>query len=81
LAEIAAVLYFAGCAMTPPIGYEGGRDRFLLSKRAWGPGTYAALAESGYFPMEKLDGLKERVPLCRGIPTDVRLSGIEANYG
>ena len=54
IADILAVLY--GSVMNYKAGEPKwkGRDRFILSKGHAGAGVYAALAESGFMPVEKL---------------------------
>lgn len=54
MADIVAVLYGAVLKVDPhnPVWPE--RDRFILSKGHAGAGVYAALAESGFFELERL---------------------------
>lgn len=55
MADIMAVLYGAVLRVRPDEpGWED-RDRFILSKGHAGAGVYVALAETGFFPKEKLD--------------------------
>ncbi len=54
MADLVAVLY-AGVLRVDPLRPQWPeRDRFILSKGHAGAGIYAALAESGFFPVEKL---------------------------
>lgn len=53
-ADILAVLYNEILNVDPGNPRSAGRDRFVMSKGHAGAGVYAALAESGFFPVEKL---------------------------
>jgi transketolase len=52
--DILAVLYGGILNVDPAAPESLGRDRFVLSKGHAGGGLYAALAERGFFPIEKL---------------------------
>jgi len=54
MADILAVLYNDILRVDPSNPRWEGRDRFILSKGHAGAGVYAALAERGFFPVEKL---------------------------
>lgn len=54
VADIMAVLYSEVLNYDPGSPDWGGRDRFILSKGHAGASVYAALAESGFFPVEEL---------------------------
>ncbi len=54
MTDIVAVLYGAVLRVDPEQPKWPGRDRFILSKGHAGAGVYAALAERGFFPVEKL---------------------------
>lgn len=54
MADILAVLYGSVMRFRPAEPRWSGRDRFILSKGHAGAGVYAVLAESGFFPAEKL---------------------------
>jgi transketolase len=54
MADIIAVLYGHVMRVNPSAPRWPGRDRFILSKGHAGAGIYAALAERGFFPLEKL---------------------------
>ncbi|MBV6417033.1 MAG: Transketolase 1 [Steroidobacteraceae bacterium] len=54
MADIVAVLYGKILRKNPQDPRWPDRDRFLLSKGHAGAGVYAALAESGFMPLEKL---------------------------
>ena len=53
-ADILAVLYGGILNVDPESPADPRRDRFILSKGHAGGGLYAVLAESGFFPVEKL---------------------------
>lgn len=55
MADLIAVLYSAVMRVDPKQPGWPERDRFILSKGHAGAGVYAALAELGFFPIEKLD--------------------------
>jgi transketolase len=55
MADLVAVLYAEVLRVDPRRPQWPDRDRFILSKGHAGAGVYAALAESGFFPVEKLD--------------------------
>lgn len=54
MADIIAVLYDGVLRVDPKFPSSPERDRFILSKGHAGAGLYAALAERGFFPIEKL---------------------------
>jgi len=55
MADIVAVLYGGIMRIDPRNPTQPNRDRFILSKGHAGAGIYAALAESGFFPIEWLE--------------------------
>ena len=54
VAELLTVLYFEAMHIDPADPKKPGRDRFVCSKGHAGPAVYAALANRGFFPKEKL---------------------------
>ncbi len=54
MAEILAVLYFQAMQVDPQNPKWDKRDRLVLSKAHGSPALYAALALSGYYPVEKI---------------------------
>lgn len=54
IADILAVLYGGFLNVDPAAPRKPDRDRFILSKGHAGTALYAALAETGFFPVEKL---------------------------
>lgn len=81
LAEIVAVLYFHKMKHDPKNPHWEDRDRFLLSKGHAALVQYAALAESGYFPMKEIERVKSLGAMLQGHPEMDRTPGIEANTG
>jgi transketolase len=57
------------------------RDRFVLSKGHAAPAYYAALAESGYFPIDELLTLRKLGSRLQGHPSRNKLPGIEMSTG
>lgn len=56
MSDLLAVLYGQVLNVDPRRPQSPTRDRFILSKGHAGAGVYAALAEVGFFPVEKLAG-------------------------
>ncbi|MDO8472878.1 MAG: transketolase [Dehalococcoidia bacterium] len=80
-ADIVAALYFRVLRHRPSEPRWAGRDRFVLSKGHAAPILYAALAESGYFPIEELNTLRQLGSRLQGHP-DVNLTpGVEMSSG
>ena len=80
-ADIVAALYFHKMRHDPKHPEWRERDRFLLSKGHLGILQYAALAESGYFPVEDLKHTKEIGSYLQGHPDVQKTPGIEAGTG
>ena len=80
-AAIVAELYFHKMRHDPKHPEWRERDRFLLSKGHVGILQYAALAESGYFPVEDLKHTKEIGSYLQGHPDVQKTPGIEAGTG
>jgi transketolase len=79
--EIVTSLYFKVLRHKPQKPYWPDRDRFILSKGHAAPLIYSVLAESGYFPVEKLLTLRQLDSCLQG-HTDCRLTpGIEMTAG
>ncbi|MBE3571722.1 MAG: transketolase, partial [Moorella humiferrea] len=57
------------------------RDRFVLSKGHAAPVLYAALAERGFFPLEKLTTLRRLGSPLQGHPDRKALPGVEVSTG
>lgn len=80
-ADIVAALYFHKMRHDPKNPEMEDRDRFLLSKGHVAILQYAALAESGYFPVEDLKTTKEIGSYLQGHPDVNKTPGIEAGTG
>jgi len=57
------------------------RDRFVLPKGHVAPVLYAALAESGYFPVEDLITLRKMGSKLQGHPVRGKVPGVEMSTG
>ncbi len=57
------------------------RDRFIMSKGHACPALYAALAETGYFGIDKLDTLRQFGSMLQGHPCMKTTPGIEISGG
>ncbi len=80
-ADIVSALYFHKMKHDPKNPKMADRDRFLLSKGHVAILQYAALAESGYFPVEDLKKTKEIGFYLQGHPDVLKTPGIEAGTG
>lgn len=80
-ADIVAALYFYKLRHDPKNPKKRDRDRFLLSKGHVAILQYAALAESGYFPVEDLQHTKEIGFHLQGHPDVIKTPGIEIGTG
>jgi transketolase len=80
-ADIITALYFKVMRYNPQNPQWQGRDRFILSKGHAAPILYAALAESGYFPVGELKTLRKLDSRLQG-HTDRNLTpGVEMSSG
>jgi len=80
-ADIITALYFKVMRHNPGNPQWQDRDRFILSKGHAAPVLYAALAESGYFPIEELKTLRKLDSRLQG-HTDRNLTpGVEMSAG
>jgi len=80
-ADIVTALYFRVMCHNPKNPQWQDRDRFILSKGHAAPVLYAALAESGYFPVEELKTLRKSDSRLQG-HTDRNLTpGVEMSAG
>lgn len=80
-ADMIACLYFWEMNIDPTNPHWEERDRFVLSKGHAAPVLYAALAEKGFFPGEKLDSLRKLGSPLQGHPDMRKLPGVEASTG
>jgi transketolase len=81
MAEIMAVLYFRILRIRPEEPDWPGRDRFILSKGHSAPGYYAALAERGFFPVEKLAEFDQLDGMLQGHPDIHKTPGVDMSTG
>ncbi|MEK6646576.1 MAG: transketolase [Candidatus Firestonebacteria bacterium] len=79
--EIMTVLYFFEMNHKPENPQWQDRDRFILSKGHACPVLYAALAESGYFPVEELKTLRKLGSRLQGHPHRLKTPGIDMSSG
>jgi transketolase len=79
--EIVTALYFKVMRHDPERPDWPQRDRFVLSKGHAAPLLYAALAERGYFPAEKLNTLRKLGSPLQGHPDRKALPGVEVSTG
>jgi len=79
-ADLITVLFFVVLRHNPKDPHWLERDRFHMSKGHCAPLWYSVLAESGYFPKEKLMTLRQLGSLLQGHP-DRRTPGVEVASG
>ena len=80
-ADLVATLYFEVMNHDPKNPQWADRDRFVLSKGHVAPVLYAALAESGYFPVEDLLSLRKIGSKLQGHPVRGKVPGVEMSTG
>lgn len=80
-ADILAYLYFEEMNIDPMNPNDPNRDRFVLSKGHAAPALYAALAERGYFPTEKLLSLRHIGSFLQGHPDMKHTPGVDMSSG
>lgn len=81
LSDIFTALYFKVMRHDPEHPTWTGRDRLVLSCGHNAPVLYAALAESGYFPVDELKTLRKFGGRLHGHPHNLALPGIENSSG
>ena len=81
MADIVAVLYARVLDYKSDEPRWANRDRFILSKGHAGAGIYAALAESGFFPVETLDTHYRDGSLLSGHVSHKGIPGVEFSTG
>src|ERR1043165_2251426 len=79
--EIILTLYSGEMRFDPQNPTWPERDRFVLSKGHGVPALYAVMAERGYFPIERLQTLRELGSPLQGHPANALLPGTEASTG
>ena len=81
MADMLAALYFSIMRHDPRDPDWEERDVFFLSNGHTVPVLYAALAESGYFPVEELATLRQLGSRLQGHPERWMLPGLESTSG
>ena len=81
IADIVSVLYGKILRIRPDDPKWNGRDRFILSKGHAGAVIYAALAEKGFFPTEKLRAHYQDGSLLSGHVSHKGIPGVELSTG
>ena len=80
-ADIVTALFFKVLRHRPHDPHWVDRDRFILSKGHSAPLLYAALAESGYFPVEELSTLRKLDSRLQGHTDRNFTPGVEMSAG
>ncbi len=81
MADIVAVLYGNVLNVDPNDPKKPSRDRFILSKGHAGAAIYAALAETGFFPVEKLKTHYQDGSNLSGHVSHKGIPGVELSTG
>ena len=81
MADLMAVLYGRVLRHRPEDPEWPERDIFLLSNGHTAPVLYAAMANTGYFPVEELNTLRQLGTRLQGHPERISLPGIESTSG
>lgn len=81
IVDIVAVLYGEVLSKSPEDPKNGKRDRFVLSKGHAGAAVYAALAETGFFPVEDLDHYYQNGSSLSGHISHKGVPGVEWSTG
>jgi transketolase len=81
MADILAVLYGKVLQIDPAAPRAAGRDRFILSKGHAGAGVYAALAECGFWNLDKLRDHYQNGSLLSGHVSHKGNPGVELSTG
>lgn len=81
MADIIAVLYGKILKKCPAMPMWPERDRFILSKGHAGAGVYAALAETGYFPVDELKTHYANGSRLSGHVSHKGIPGVELSTG
>jgi len=81
IADILSCLYFHEMRHDPKNPRWPDRDRLVLSKGHAAPALYAALAMSGYFPVEELKNLRKTGHFLQGHPCMLKVPGVDMSTG
>ena len=79
--DILSALFFKVMNHRPSDPSWEDRDRLVLSKGHAAPAYYAALAETGYFPVDELLTLRKLNSRLQGHPSMNKLPGVEMSTG
>ncbi|HSV42047.1 MAG TPA: transketolase [Methanomassiliicoccales archaeon] len=79
--DIVTALFFHVMNHGPDAATSPDRDLFVLSKGHCAPVYYAALAESGYFPIDELITLRKVSCRLQGHPCRTKTPGVEMSTG
>ncbi|MCK4947285.1 MAG: transketolase [Candidatus Aureabacteria bacterium] len=79
--DLLTVLYYSIIKVDPQKPDWNERDRFVLSKGHAAPAIYAILADLGFFPKEKLTGLRQFGSILQGHPDMRKVPGIDISTG
>lgn len=80
-AEILTVLYDVIMRVKPEEPEWEDRDRMILSKGHAAPALYAILARKGYFPVSRLNTLRQLGSCLQGHPCMFKLPGVDMSTG
>lgn len=81
MADVIAVLYGSVMKFDASNPLWDGRDRFVLSKGHAGAGLYAALAETGFFPVDQLRSHFQNGSVFSGHVSHKNVPGVEFSTG
>ncbi len=81
MADVLATLYGGILRVDPGRPEWPDRDRFLLSKGHGAAALYAALAESGFFPLPWLEGYYQDGSVLAGHVTHTGIPGVDVSTG
>lgn len=80
-ADLVASLYFGVMNVKPDDPNWSDRDRFVMSKGHSCPALYAALALTGFYPVEELDNLRQMGAMLQGHPCSKTTPGVDVSTG
>lgn len=79
--DMLAVLYGGAMRVDPAEPKKADRDRLVLTKGHAAPALYAALALTGFFPVEELANLRKLGSPLQGHPDMHKVPGVDASTG
>jgi transketolase len=79
--DVITALFFKVMKHRPEDPSWEDRDKFVLSKGHAAPAYYAALAETGYFPVDELTTLRKLGSHLQGHPCRMKTPGVEISTG